>query len=41
MTINRHSDHHSDDMAYEAIWEVSWMTLPVIALGCFVLWLII
>ena len=40
MTINRHSYQHHHDMAFEAISDVLWMALPVIALGCFVLWLI-
>ena len=40
MTTNRHSDQRPHDTAFEAISDVLWMALPVIALGYFVLWLI-
>ena len=36
-----HSDHQSHEIDYEAMWEVLWMSVPVIALAAFVLWLMI
>jgi hypothetical protein len=36
-----HSDHHSHDIDYEAMWEVAWMSVPLFALAGFVLWLTI
>ena len=36
-----HSDHHSHDIDYEAMWEVLWISVPLFALAGFVLWLII
>ena len=39
--MTTHSDHHSHDIDYEAMWEVLWMSVPLIALAAFVLWLMI
>jgi hypothetical protein len=36
-----HSDHYSDDIDYEAMWEALWMSAPLFASAGFVLWLII
>jgi hypothetical protein len=36
-----HSNHHSNDIDYEAMWEVLWISVPLFALAGFVLWLII
>ena len=35
------SDHQSHDIDYEAMWEVLWLSVPLIALAAFVLWLTI
>jgi hypothetical protein len=39
--MTTYSDHHSHDVDYEAMWEVLWMGVPIIALAAFVLWLMI
>ena len=39
--MTTHSDHHSHDIDYEAMWEVLRMSVPLIALAALVLWLTI
>ncbi len=39
--MTTHSDHQSHDIDYEAMWEVLWMSVPLIALAALVLWLTI
>ena len=39
--MTTHSDHHSHDIDYEAMREVLWISVPLITLAAFVLWLMI